>query len=299
MMTRRYTMNEPATYDLSTQNEHKTTLRAAEQLSMTGISNLQVSSDLQLAHGSVDDFYSAGVKEVNRRKGIEKLLFNLFPKPLLKQVVYEIHMFFVRLRSGDAIRHNQGKTNLLVNVGAGDAGKAGWINLDGYRAKGITLRWDARKSLPFPDKSVKGIFAEHVFEHIDYREEAPRFLAEARRVLKDNGVLRIIVPDAEKYLRAYVKESWSDLISLRPLNPELKDHHFDFKYSTRMELVNVVFRQGNEHKFAYDFETLSLLLKRNGFQRVVKQKYGECIDTEVCIDLEIRASESLYVDCQK
>jgi len=271
---RRNTMNAPATYDLLTQED-------------------------PIVSRGTDDFYAAGVYEVDRRRGIHKLLFNVFPKPLAKQIKYEIDMLFVRARLRNAARLYKGQTNLLVNVGAGDVGKAGWINLDGYRAKGVTLCCDVRKRIPVPDKSVRGIFAEHFFEHIDYREEAPRFLAEARRVLKDDGVLRIIVPDAEKYLRAYVHEGWAEMISLRPLDRDLKDPNFEFKYSTRMELINVVFRQGNEHKFAYDFETLSLLLKRNGFQRVVRQKYGQCIDPEVCIDLEVRASESLYVDCQK
>ncbi len=247
----------------------------------------------------IDDFYTAGVKEVSSRRGLRGLIFQLLPKPLLKQLKFELDMLLVRTLQRRHAASYRGRTDLLVNVGAGDVGKDGWINLDGYRAAGITFRWDARRSLPFPDKSVKGIFAEHFFEHIDYRQEAPRFLAEARRVLRDDGVLRIIVPDAERYVRAYVEGDWESLASLRPLDAQRKDFHFDFKYSTRMELVNVVFRQEQEHKFAYDFETISLLLKRNGFHRVVRQQYGQCLDPDVCIDLQVRASESLYVDAVK
>src|SRR5262249_55628967 len=140
---------------------------------------------------------------------------------------------------------------------------------------------------------------EHFFEHIDYTEEAPRFLAEAKRVLKDGGVIRIIVPDAEKYLNAYVRDDWRDMMAIRPLDPNLKDFHYSFRYSTRMELINVVFRQFEEHKFAYDFETLALLLKRNGFDEVVRSSYGQSLDPELCIDLEARAPESLYVEAVK
>ncbi len=247
----------------------------------------------------VDDFYTAGVKEVGSRRGLRALLFQLLPKPLLKQIKFELDMLAVRLLRRGPAGEYRARTDLLVNVGAGDVGKEGWINLDGYRAKGITFRWDARKSLPFRDKSVRGLFAEHFFEHIDYRQEAPRFLAEAHRVLKDGGILRIIVPDAEKYLKAYANGDWQTLSSIRPLDPQRKDFHFDFKYNTRMELINVIFRQESEHKFAYDFETLELLLNRNGFQQVVKQTFGKCLDPAVCIDLEVRASESLYVDAVK
>jgi len=248
----------------------------------------------------VDDFYTAGVKEVGARRGLRALLFQALPKPLFKQIKFELDMLAVRLsRRGRFHKEYRASKDLLVNVGAGDVGKEGWVNVDGYQAKGITMRWDARRSLPFPDNSVRGLFAEHFFEHIDYRQEAPRFLAEAHRVLRDGGVLRIIVPDAEKYLKAYANGDWQTLSSIRPLDPQRKDFHFGFKYDTRMELINVVFRQEQEHKFAYDFETLELLLNRNGFKKVIRQSFGQCVDPAVCIDLEVRASESLYVDAVK
>jgi predicted SAM-dependent methyltransferase len=247
----------------------------------------------------VDDFYTAGVKKVHQRVGIRRLVLDAIPKPLLKQIDFELHMLLVRLRARKAARAYLGKTDLLVNVGAGDEGRNGWINVDGYQAKGITLCCDARKYLPFPDKSVKGIFSEHFFEHLDYTEEAPGFLAEAHRVLKEGGVLRLIVPDAERYLKAYVQGDWQDFAAIRPLDAEFKDPHAGVRYNTKMELINMVFRQAQEHKFAYDFETLSLLLQRNGFQDVTKQEFGKCLDPEICLDLEVRAPESLYVDAVK
>jgi citrate lyase synthetase len=66
-----------------------------------------------------------------------------------------------------------------------------------------------------------------------------------------------------------------------------------------MELINVVFRQGHEHKFAYDFETLRFLLDRYGFSEVVHQEYGTSLMTELCLDQVHRASESIYVDAKK
>ncbi len=248
---------------------------------------------------TVDEFYAFGVKRVQKRGAVKKFLLDWFPEYLLKQINFELHMLFVRLRALRSRRAFIGKTDLLINVGAGDVGKPGWINLDGYMARGINCLCDGRKYLPFEDGSVKGIFTEHFFEHLDYAEEAPRFLSEALRVLKPGGVIRIIVPDAEKYLRAYCTEGWAEFTALRPLEANFKDHHFNFRYNTRMELVNVLFRQGYEHKFLYDFETLQLLLERNGFSGIQKQQFGRSIDPEICIDLAVRASESLYVDAVK
>jgi predicted SAM-dependent methyltransferase len=251
------------------------------------------------ASHDVDDFYIFGIKRRRQQRGVRRVLTTFFPESTLRQIQFELHMLLVRLRAWNIDRTYKGRTDLLVNVGAGDAGKEGWINLDGSKAPGVNCRYDARRRLPFPDGSVKGIFTEHFFEHIDYTEDAPRFLAECHRVLKDGGVIRIIVPDAEKYLLAFAQGGWDDLATIRPLDSELKDYHFRFKYNTRMELINVVFRQEQEHKFAYDFETLALLLSRNGFRDVQRQEFGKSMAPEICLDLKERAPESLYVEAVK
>ena len=205
----------------------------------------------------------------------------------------------LRLKGGGVARRYRNSDNLLVNVGPGPYGKAGWVNVDVFKGPLVDCLYDCRKSLPFPDASVRGIFCEHFFEHIDYTEEVPHFLSECHRFLKKDGVLRLILPDAEKYLRAYCNGGWEELARVRPLDPEHTDPHSNCKYNTPMELVNVVFRQGHEHKFAYDFETLRFLLQRYGFSKVVRQEYGTTLMPELCLDLVARASESIYVDARK
>ena len=61
----------------------------------------------------------------------------------------------------------------------------------------------------------------------------------------------------------------------------------------------MVFRQHGEHKFAYDFETLRLALETAGFMSVFKQAFSRSLMSDLCIDAERRASESLYVEAQK
>ena len=163
----------------------------------------------------------------------------------------------------------------------------------------INCVYDCRKSLPFPDASVRGIFCEHFFEHIDYTEEVPYFLSECHRVMKKDGILRLIVPDGEKYLRAYCSDGWDELSKIRPLDAERTDFYFRCKYNTRIELINMVFRQGHEHKFAYDFETLHFVLNRYGFSEIVRKEYAQSLMSELCLDQADRASESLYVDARK
>ena len=193
----------------------------------------------------------------------------------------------------------RGKRDLTVNIGPGQSAKEGWVNVDIFEYPGVNCIYDCRTGLPFCDESVRGIFTEHFFEHIDYVEEAPIFLLECHRVLEPGGVIRIIIPDAEKYIRGYCADGWEQLAAVRPLNPDHSDVHFGSRFHTKMEVLNAVFRQYFEHKYAYDFTTLEFALRRAGFSDVRQQEFGKSLLPELCIDNPDRASESLYVEARK
>jgi predicted SAM-dependent methyltransferase len=188
--------------------------------------------------------------------------------------------------------------DLRVNIGCGLSAKPEWVNLDFFPFPGVNCLHDCRRGLPFSDDSVKCIFTEHFFEHIDYIEEVPFFLSECYRVLKPGGVIRIIVPDAEKYLRAYCAEGWEEIARIRPLLPDHTDGDGS-RYNTKMEVVNAVFRRYFEHKYAYDFSTLEFVLRRYGFCDVQRQSFGKSVEAELSIDKADRATESLYVEAVK
>lgn len=223
----------------------------------------------------------------------------VIPKYAYASLQNELSLALLGTKSPRAIAQYKNAKDLLVNIGAGPQGKPGWINVDLYNAPGINCLYDCRQSLPFPNNSVKGIFTEHFFEHIDYVEEVPYFLSECHRVLIPGGIIRIIVPDAEKYLNGYCKAGWENLSKIRPLDPEHTDFYFEFKYNTKLELINFVFRQNYEHKYAYDYETLELMLSKSGFSKVQRQEFGKSLMDELCLDQQIRASESLYVEAVK
>jgi predicted SAM-dependent methyltransferase len=161
--------------------------------------------------------------------------------------------------------------------------------------------WDCRYGLPFSDDAVAAIYAEHVFEHLDPETEVIPFLSECLRCLRTGGAFRVVVPDAGAYLRAYGR-SWEPLAAMRPLAGTAtgwRDQRLPHVYRTQMQLINVVFRQGYEHKYAYDEETLVLTLREAGFARVIPQRFGVSIDPEMAPDSESRRTESLYVDAVK
>jgi predicted SAM-dependent methyltransferase len=205
------------------------------------------------------------------------------------------------LRAPSTRAQLKGKTGLRVQIGCGSRPRPGWVNLDLLVAPDITT-WDCRRGLPFDDASVAIIFAEHVFEHLDRPRSSMRFLGECFRCLKPGGVLRLIVPDAEMYLRSYASNSWDALVKNRPLErlgEGYRDCWLGETYQTKMELVNAVFRQGSEHKFAYDAETLMLDLGNAGFGSITRQEFGRSTSEDALLDSPERASESLYVEAIK
>ncbi len=220
--------------------------------------------------------------------GLTKNLYKVFPRQTLAHIMYEIAIAIATFRISNISKKYSNDTDILVNLGCGEQGKAGWINVDSWAWPTVNCVCDCRKKLPFPNNSVKGILCEHFFEHLHYKEEAPYFLAECHRVLKPGGVMRIIVPDAGKYLEAYCQEGWSDLSKLRRLDSEHTDFFTGEKYQTKMEVINEIFRQGFEHKYAYDYATLEFILSQAGFSTVQHQDFGKSFMEELCIDYELR-----------
>ena len=60
------------------------------------------------------------------------------------------------------------------------------------------------KGFPFDNDSFDVVYSSHVLEHFT-KEQAKTLLAEARRVLKPGGVLRIVVPDLENVCAEYLR----------------------------------------------------------------------------------------------
>lgn len=186
------------------------------------------------------------------------------------------------------------KHDLSVNIGCGPFGREGWVNIDLMKIPKLSFRYDCRKRLPFRENTVSKIRCEHFFEHLDHLEEAPFFLRNCLKCLTKGGVLRIIVPDAGAHLVAYVSgeiENW------KALDWDLD--HLPPDFYTPMDIVNHIFRQQEEHRYAYDFETLRQMLYRAGFTNIVKTEFGISLDPKLCDDLPIHKSYSLYVDAVK
>lgn len=186
------------------------------------------------------------------------------------------------------------KNNISLNIGSGGRGLPSWVNIELIPMKDTTICLDIRKPLPLADGSVARILAEHVVEHLNFRSDLPRVLADWHRLLKPGGIVRIVVPDAKRFVEAY---AYGDAARWLDLGWDLTDLPDDIY--TPMHVLNHIFHQGGEHLFAYDFETLSLALRNAGFETIEQMSFRHSRDPSLAIDQENHALYSLYVDAMK
>jgi len=188
------------------------------------------------------------------------------------------------------LRRLRNERHLLVNVGCGPQVCEGFLNIDLFPARPDVLRYDCRRGLPLADSSAAAIKIEHFVEHLEPREELPLVLSDCHRVLEPGGVLRIAVPDAEQYVRAYVSDSAAPYAPLgMPTLPS--------DLPTRMDVLNHVFHQWHEHRWGYDYETLANRLRRAGFSTVERSAFRRSrLPLLADVDLSVHAPYSLYVE---
>ncbi len=91
-----------------------------------------------------------------------------------------------------------------LNLGCGQRFNPDWVNLDLHPTSPSVQKWDLQKDLPFPDESFDVVYHSHVLEHFS-RAEGVQLLARCWRVLKPNGVIRVVVPDLERIARQYLE----------------------------------------------------------------------------------------------
>ena len=140
-----------------------------------------------------------------------------------------------------------------LHLGCGPLALPGWVNLDNLPYPGVDQVVDVTAGLPFEDVSF--IFAEHFIEHIAY-PDAANLMRECRRVLNDDGVLRLSTPNLD----------WVWMTHYRlPMN--------DSEAMQACFAMNRAFR-GWGHQFLYNDRTLRATLLDAGFANVTRVEYG-------------------------
>jgi len=170
-----------------------------------------------------------------------------------------------------------------LNLGCGRTPLPRWTNVDLAGRNDADLVLDVRRPLPFASDSVEAIFSEHLVEHLTY-DDATFLLSECARVLRPEGVIRIVAPDFGRYARAYVTGDGDFLDTARA-----------GRATPLMALAEVVYGYG--HRSIWDVETLVAVLEHCGL-RAAESEFGVSA-LEPCPDRPERRDESLYVEGRK
>lgn len=214
---------------------------------------------------------------------------------------------------------NQGQREVKLNIGCGPTGQIkGFDNLDNspsvllsripvlkmalYKLSIINkhqyksdwsgvIRCDVGRRLPYRNEKVDKIYTSHFLEHIP-QKKGVRFLRECHRVLKKDGIMRLVVPDLLWYAERYVNRTKA-LIQLSALPDDRKAHDTFLKTMYGAYLNKK--RYGAEHCYMYDLPTLVSVLKEIGFQSIRKCQYQEGEDEELAT-YDSRPEDSLYLE---
>ena len=158
-----------------------------------------------------------------------------------------------------------------------------WITV-GFPPAQITmsLLW----GLPFPDRSARFIYCALALEHFYYEQHALAIAKDVRRVLANDGVFRVVVPDIERYVRAYAAGDEEFFAKHRSFWEWAKHMHTPMDYLQGMSGTGMGRGPGGffDHKMGYDFDTLARLLRTAGFARVERREYMQSDHVELRID---------------
>lgn len=171
----------------------------------------------------------------------------------------------------------QGDGKVKLNVGSFKSMfHYGWHNIDIHdlngwaQANGYLFRHhDVTKGLPYDTGAVDLIYTSHFLEHVPY-DQGQTFLRECRRVIKPDGALRIVVPDARMLCCTYAKSQQHDVSDLNDfehygpdfvefaeINPKVGEAPTD--------LVKLHALLCEHHLALYDWPTLNHMLNEAGF----------------------------------
>jgi len=172
-----------------------------------------------------------------------KLHFGAFNCPVDGWVNTDItpHLYLARVPLLPWLMHKVGKiaADRYVDYRSGAFRKLRYLD--------VTRKW------PFDDNSVEAIFSSHVVEHLPLHG-ARVCMKNAYRVLREGGVLRLIVPNLDRCVAEYKADTAYEWAC-------------DFFEADRVS-------EKNMHHFMYNPKSMARLLRDSGFSDIQQVSYG-------------------------
>jgi len=127
-----------------------------------------------------------------------------------------------------------------------------WINGDHSPSAKDVMKINLLRPFPFPDNTFDVVYHSQFIEHLPH-EKALTFMGECHRILKPNGVLRVVTPDLHNQAVEYLRNLQAVLDSPNDLDARLR---YDW---IRLEMLDQLTR----HTSGGDMVTFLSLSGRN------------------------------------
>lgn len=142
-----------------------------------------------------------------------------------------------------------------------------------------------------PNQAAQFAYCSHMLHYLEYPGEASAFAIEVYRLLRPSGVFRVVVPNIETIIRAYVAND-------KELFKDQAKHHWSWA-TTKLEHLICAMRADyadGSVKYGYDLETMTKLLKSAGFKQVIQSSFNKSEFDALRIDYRGKTSLALIVD---
>lgn len=173
------------------------------------------------------------------------------------------------------------------------------VNILIKKSKLFHVQWDSQifihnltKPFPWGNDSASVIYSSHTLEHMD-RDDGMAFLKECHRVLKPDGIIRIVVPNLEPIVERYINKSL------------LSEHFLEELYVLRGKPPKFFLKRliwpyiGFPHQCMYDTESLIRVMKLAGFEVTSKAYADSNISDILAIEIEGRTVDAVVVEGHK
>ena len=171
------------------------------------------------------------------------------------------------IHNTEAFKQAQQNKRIRLNLGCGHLPLEGYLNVDQRALPQVDIQANI-VNLPVENDSVDTLYAAHLIEHFTLENLRRTILPYWRDVLKPNGTLHLIAPNAHAMIMEYAKDG------------------MDFKQLSTV-LMGMQEYEGDFHYALLSPESLQKLLEEAGFQSI--EFVVEARENGLCFEMELTA----------
>lgn len=151
-------------------------------------------------------------------------------------------------------------------------------------------------NLKFNDNTFDVVYCSHMIEHLTYND-ASTFLLESKRVLKESGTLRLLLPDLDYYIQQYQMHKNADEFMKQTYLGEVETG----KRNLKRKIKKTIWGNGTDrHLYMYNKESILSLLQKNGYSQITFLKPGQTTIENLPLDIDLfyREKDSIYIEAK-